>query len=105
MEFGKLFPQLANVHLTHRWGGLPCFTADIFPMIGMFDLERRIYGIAGYCGRGNCHSDIAAELLAGKAAGVKSEVEQRFGPLIEKLMAVGRDSANWGPWSSVYTEN
>jgi glycine/D-amino acid oxidase-like deaminating enzyme len=99
-QLAILFPKLAGAKITHRWGGLQSFTADNLPEVGLFDEERQIYGMAGFCGRGNCHSDVGAEYLAGKVAGVVSEVERRFGTLFETLMCVGRESANWGPWQS-----
>lgn len=101
-QFALLFPQFAQARITHRWGGLQCFTKDDLPVIGRFDAERNIWGMAGFCGRGNCHSDVGAEFLAGRIAGVESDVERRFGPLFDELMAVGRESANWGPWQSQY---
>jgi gamma-glutamylputrescine oxidase len=105
VQFGKLFPRYQNARITHRWGGLQCFTADSLPEVGFFDPEQNLYGIAGFCGRGNCHSDVGAEYLAGKAAGVESNVERQFGPLIEALMRVGRESANWEPWYTLHDEN
>ena len=51
-QFALLFPQFASVDVTHRWGGLQSFTADDLPQIGLFDADRHIYGIAGFCGRG-----------------------------------------------------
>jgi glycine/D-amino acid oxidase-like deaminating enzyme len=93
---------LVGAKITHRWGGLQSFTADNLPEIGLFDLERQIYGMAGFCGRGNCHSNVGAAYLAGRVAGVVSDVEQRFGYLFETLMRVGRESANWRPWQTVH---
>ena len=101
-QFDLLFPHLADVLITHRWGGLQSFTADDVPQAGILDAERNIYGIAGFCGRGNCHSDVGAEYLVAKALGTKSVVTQRFGSLIETLMQSPRESANWDPWQSEY---
>ena len=102
-EFAKLFPQLVGVQITHRWGGLQSFTADDFPEVGLFDAERQIYGAAGFSGRGNCYSDVAAQYVVGKAVGRPSAVEEEFGPLIETVMPVRRSAAAWGPWVSLYT--
>jgi len=101
-QLALLFPQCAHARITHRWGGLQCFTKDDLPVMGLLDAERNIWGMAGFCGRGNCHSDVGAEFLAGRVAGVQSDVERRFGPLFDRLMTVGRESANWGPWHSIY---
>jgi len=99
-QFSILFPQYAHVPVTHRWGGLQSFTADYLPLIGCLDEERKIYGMVGFNGRGNCHSDVGAEYLAGKLAGVVSPIEKRFGHLFEKLMPPQRPTANWGEWQS-----
>lgn len=99
-EFRTLFPALAGVEITHRWGGLQSFTADFLPMVGEFDPERQIHGMAGFSGRGNCYTDIGADYLAGKVAGVPSRTEREFGPLMTELLAVGRASAVWSSWNS-----
>lgn len=99
-EFRTLFPALAGVQITHRWGGLQSFTADGLPMVGEFDPERQIHGMAGFSGRGNCYADVGADYLAGKVVGVPSRTERAFGSLITQLLAVGRASAAWGPWKS-----
>jgi len=101
-QFALLFPEIAHARVTHRWGGLQSFTRDDLPVVGLLDPERNIWGMAGFCGRGNGHSDVAAEFLAGRVAGAASEVEKRFGSLFDTLLRVGRDSANWGPWHSCY---
>jgi gamma-glutamylputrescine oxidase len=94
-QFALLFPQLASVDVTHRWGGLQSFTADNLPQIGLFDADREIYGIAGFCGRGNCYSDVGAEQLAAKAFGRNPQLAADFSALIESTMAPDRTSANW----------
>jgi glycine/D-amino acid oxidase-like deaminating enzyme len=101
-QLAQLFPEIAQAKVTHRWGGLQSFTADNLPEVGLFDEERQIYGAAGFCGRGNCHADVAAEYLAGLVTGIKSDIEKRFGYLFTDLMRVGRESANWGPWKSEF---
>lgn len=102
-EFAKIFPNLVGVRITHRWGGLQSFTADDFPEVGLFDEERQIYGVAGFSGRGNCYSDVAAQYVVGKALGVATPVERDFGRLLENVMPVRRRAAEWGPWFSLYT--
>jgi glycine/D-amino acid oxidase-like deaminating enzyme len=103
VQLATLFPDLAQARITHRWGGLQCFTADDLPVVGLLDPDRNLWGMAGFCGRGNCHSDVGAEFLAGRVVGVVSEVERRFGTLFDSLMRVGRASADWGPWHTVHT--
>lgn len=99
-EFRTLFPQLAGVRITHRWGGLQSFTADGLPVIGLFDAGRRIHGMAGFSGRGNTYTDVGAEVLAARMAGVKSAIGKRYGQLIATLMEVGRPSSHWGAWQT-----
>jgi gamma-glutamylputrescine oxidase len=101
-QLSAIFPAFAKAAITHRWGGLQSFTADTLPVVGLFDPERRIHGVAGFCGRGNCHSDVAAEYLAGKVIGTESPIERSYGSLLGQLMRVGRESAEWGPWVSAY---
>jgi len=36
-------------------------------------------------------------------AGIRSDIETRYGMLFDTLMHVGRESANWGSWQSLYT--
>lgn len=101
-QLALLFPEIAHANVTHRWAGLQSFTADNLPVVGLFDEERQIYGIAGFCGRGNCHADVAAEFLAGQVTGLGSEIELEFGDLFIDLMRVGRDSADWPAWTSEF---
>jgi len=100
-QFATLFAQLAGVRITHRWGGLQSFTADDLPLVGRFDSGRNLWGIAGFCGRGNCHSDVGTRFLAGRIAGATSDIERRFGHLFE-LMRPDRESARWRPWKSIH---
>jgi gamma-glutamylputrescine oxidase len=102
-QLAILFPDLARAGVTHRWGGLQCFTADDLPVVGQFDPDRNIWGMAGFCGRGNCHSDVGAEFLAGRIAGVVSGVERTYGDLFDTLLRVGRVSAEWAPWRTAHT--
>jgi glycine/D-amino acid oxidase-like deaminating enzyme len=101
-QLALLFPAVAKAAVTHRWAGLQSFTADNLPVVGLFDAERQIYGVAGFCGRGNCHSDVAAEYLASLVTGASGEIEQRFGYLFRDLMPPARASANWGPWHTEF---
>lgn len=99
-EFRKLFPLLASARITHRWGGLQCFTADALPMIGVFDADRRIHGMAGFSGRGNTYSNVGAEFLAARVAGVTCAIDKRYGGLIDRLLTVNRVSAKWDSWET-----
>jgi len=99
-ELAKIFPALVSARVTHRWGGLQCFTADELPLFGLFDPAAQIHGMAGFSGRGNCFADVGAEFLAGRVAGKASDIELRFGELFEPIMAVERPQAVWSPWYS-----
>lgn len=101
-QLALLFPHLADVPASHRWGGLQSFTADYLPQAGLLDSKRNIYGIAGFGGRGNCHSDVGAEFLLARALGIETPFSRQFATLIESLMQVRRDAANWEPWTSAY---
>jgi gamma-glutamylputrescine oxidase len=101
-QLALLFPQLAGASVTHRWGGLQSFTADYLPQAGLLDAERNIYGIAGFGGRGNCHSDVGAEFLVAQALRIETAFSRQFAALIESLLQVRREGANWGPWTSAY---
>ena len=97
-QLALCFPHLADVRITHRWGGLQSFTADDLPILGLFDPETRVHGVAGLSGLGNCFGNAAAEYLAGRALGIESGIERRYGHVFEKLLLPDRPSANWGPW-------
>lgn len=101
-QFATFFPHLDGVRITHRWGGLQSFTYDDLPMIGDYDETRRVHGIAGLSGKGNCYADVGAEFLAGRVAGVESDIERRYGPLMERMFKPGRDAANWDAWKTTH---
>ena len=75
----EIFPHLAGVRITHRWGGLQSFTFDGLPVIGLLDPERRVHGMAGFSGMGNSFSNVGADYMVARIAGSTSEVERRFG--------------------------
>jgi gamma-glutamylputrescine oxidase len=101
-EFAKIFPHLAGVRITHRWGGLQSFTADDFPEVGLFDAERQIYGAAGFSGRGNCYSDVAAAFVVSQALAQPGLLGEPFFSLMQQIMPVRRPAAAWGAWLSLY---
>ena len=73
------------MRITHRWGGLQSFTFDGLPVIGLFDPQRRIHGMAGFSGLGNSFSNVGA--------GACGEAERCYATTIELLMAPERESA------------
>ena len=92
-ELRAIFPGLAGAPVTHRWAGLQGFTGDGLPLLGSFDPERGVHGVAGFSGMGNAYSNVAAEWLAGRITGSPAEVERRFGAFMGSMMRVGRPSA------------
>ena len=94
-QLALLFPHLANTRVTHRWGGLQSFTADDCPEAGLLDESRQIYGMGGFCGRGNCHSDVMADYVVSSALGTRTELSVEQCALIESLAAAHRASAVW----------
>ena len=94
-QFRILFPDLQHARVTHRWGGLQSFTADSLPQMGLIDESRQIFAMAGFCGRGNCHSDVGAELLVAEACAVQSPLVDQYGDMMKKLTHVGRTKAIW----------
>jgi len=101
VQLARLFPALAGVPITHRWGGLQSFTADGLPLVGCLDAERQIHGVVALCGRGNCHSDVAAEHLGARLCGVQGPA---YADLFDELCAVDRASARWPAWRSTYSQ-
>ncbi len=101
-QFAIFFPHLAGVRITHRWGGLQSFTCDDLPILGEFTPSRRVHGIAGLSGKGNCYADVGAELMAGKVTGVQSDIELHYGPLMERLLKPDRATANWDAWETTH---
>ena len=74
----EIFPHLADTPVTHRWGGLQSFTFDGLPVIGVFDPERRIHGMAGFSGLGNSYSNVGAAHLAARIAGAEDGLAPPF---------------------------
>lgn len=101
LQLATLFPELAGVPITHRWGGLQSFTADGLPLVGCLDADRQIYGVVALCGRGNCHSDVAAEHLGARLCGVDGPA---YADLFDDLCAPDRASARWPAWRSAYSQ-
>ena len=94
----ELFPHLADAPITHRWGGLQSFTFDGLPAIGVFDAERRIHGLAGFCGLGNSYSNVGAAYLAARIAGAGDGLPPDRAETLKLLLAPARDGARWpGP--------
>ena len=94
-RLGEIFPHLADAPVTHRWGGLQSFTFDGLPVIGVFDPERRIHGMAGFSGLGNSYSNVGAAHLAARIAGTGDGLAPPFLETLKLLLAPARAGARW----------
>ena len=91
----EIFPHLADAPVTHRWGGLQAFTFDGLPVIGVFDPQRRIHGMAGFSGLGNSFSNVGAAYLAARIAGAGDGLAPPFRDTLKLLLAPARAAARW----------
>ena len=58
-------------------------------MIGVFDPERRIHGMAGLLGLGNSYSNVGAAHLAARIAGAGDGLAPPFLETLQLLLAAG----------------
>jgi glycine/D-amino acid oxidase-like deaminating enzyme len=84
----EMLPQLGQVAITHRWGGVIGLPRDLISSISI-DEATGIAGVGSYSGEGVCPSNLAGRTLADFALGRKT-------PLIE-LPWVGHRSRRWEP--------
>jgi len=59
----RLFPQLADVEMTHAWSGLVAYTFDHMPHLGEFN---GMYYSMGYCGSGIARANYLGHKIAQK---------------------------------------
>ncbi len=59
----RVFPQLADVRIDYRWGGMLGIGANRLPQIGRLQGANNIYYAQGYAGHGLNVSHLAARLL------------------------------------------
>jgi glycine/D-amino acid oxidase-like deaminating enzyme len=92
----ELLPQLADVAITHRWGGVLGVPRDWFPSVG-YDRDSGLAWAGGYVGEGVSPSNLAGRTLADLITGTDS-------PRVD-LPWVGHHSRNWEPeplrWLSI----
>ena len=84
----ELFPALASVAITHRWGGALAIARDWHPSVGL-DPTTRIAWAGGYAGDGVAATNLAGRTLAELISG-------EDGPL-GRLPWVGHRSPPWEP--------
>jgi glycine/D-amino acid oxidase-like deaminating enzyme len=82
----KMFPQLGEFAVTHRWGGVLGIPRDFTSAISI-DETTGIAGVESYTGEGVCPSNLAGRTLCDLALGRKT-------PLVE-LPWVGHRSPQW----------
>jgi glycine/D-amino acid oxidase-like deaminating enzyme len=70
-RIGEIYPELANVKIVHKYGGLIDFTPDWIPVISPIDKLPGLYVSAGFSGHGfgigPAAGRLAADLIAGDA--------------------------------------
>ncbi|MDA2959590.1 MAG: FAD-binding oxidoreductase [Actinomycetota bacterium] len=84
----ELLPQLSDVGITHRWGGVLGIPRDWFPSVGI-DRSAGIAWAGGYVGEGVAASHLGGRTVADLIAGVDT-------PRTE-LPWVGHRSRTWEP--------
>jgi gamma-glutamylputrescine oxidase len=63
----SVFPELAGVRVTHRWGGVMGFSGDGLPFIGEIPSRPRLKYLAGHTGHGLGFSFVGARALVNLA--------------------------------------
>lgn len=48
----RLFPQMKDLQVQHRWAGLMAFTPDFLPIADHVPEVPRLWGVGGFCGHG-----------------------------------------------------
>jgi glycine/D-amino acid oxidase-like deaminating enzyme len=69
----ELFPSLADVTVTHRWGGVLGVPRDWFPSVGL-DRGAGLAWAGGYVGEGVAASNLAGRTLADLILGRATEL-------------------------------
>jgi glycine/D-amino acid oxidase-like deaminating enzyme len=81
-----LFPVLADVNVTHRWGGVLAIPRDWYPSVGL-DRETGLAWAGGYVGAGVAAANLAGRTLADLIT--KQETD------LVRLPWVGHRSPDW----------
>lgn len=67
--FRARFPELADVRITHRWGGPIGFALDFLPAVGRTGRHQNVYYSVGYAGHGLALASYAGTMLTDLVAG------------------------------------
>lgn len=62
--FRSFFPGLADVSITHRWGGPIGITLDMFPSFGEVPRYKGLFHAGAYCGHGVSLANYAGRIMA-----------------------------------------
>lgn len=73
-DFRKWFPELADVPITHVWGGAVDRAPGHLPFVGALGEHRNIHYGLGYSGNGVAPSNLIGQILARRAIGVGDEL-------------------------------
>lgn len=76
-RLGEIFPELANVKIAHKYGGLIDFTPDWVPVISAIDTLPGLHVSAGYSGHGFGIGPAAGRLAADIVAGDPTIVDPK----------------------------
>lgn len=71
-DFNRLFPQWADVDITHDWSGLVCLTAKLMPFVGAVPSQENLFAGFGFHGNGVAMGTHAGRILAGLVQGKRA---------------------------------
>jgi glycine/D-amino acid oxidase-like deaminating enzyme len=75
-DFRQWFPQLADVRLTHAWGGPVDRAPGHLPFVGALGDHENVHYTLGYSGNGVGPSALVGRILAGRALQVRDAYTQ-----------------------------
>jgi hypothetical protein len=73
-DFRRFFPALADLRLTHAWGGPIDRAPGHMPFAGALDGAPHVRYVAGYSGNGVAPTRIGAQVLASLTLGEQDEL-------------------------------
>ncbi len=74
----ETFPSLADVAITHRWGGPVSVPADFFPAMGYLGGDRRVIYSLGCVGQGVALTNMAGQVLRDLVREEETELTNLF---------------------------
>jgi glycine/D-amino acid oxidase-like deaminating enzyme len=74
----EVFPSLADVGITHRWGGPVSVPADFFPAMGYLGGDRRVIYSLGCVGQGVALTNMAGQVLRDLVREEETELTDLF---------------------------